>query len=362
MEFALSEEQELLQETVRGFVANECPAARLRSLFEAGEGHDPALWKGLADMGLAGLAVPEALGGAGLEVLEIALVSEVLGAGALPAAFFGHSLASLAHRPRQAAMPSASAGCPVWPPGRPSRTVAIAEARRAWEPSRWSLAFEKGRLRGEKRFVPHAHVADLLRRRNRGRRIRAGASSAAAGLTLQRVDGLDRTRPLSHISFRDAPAEALPGGREAAPQGSRRRPGAASRRMPLALPRSSSDSPAPTSRTRQQFGFPLAQFQSVKHQLANLATDLEPTRGLWWFAAHAQDHVREKAEHAAAVAKAHVTECAIEVARGAVELHGGIGFTWECDVQFWFKRALFDRTFLGAPAHHRDRSARLAGW
>jgi alkylation response protein AidB-like acyl-CoA dehydrogenase len=161
--------------------------------------------------------------------------------------------------------------------------------------------------------------------------------------------------------FARTPAEPLPGGREAA---QRVRDaglvllaadafGGAWRLIELTRAHVSA---------REQFGSPLAQFQAVKHQLANMATDIEPTRGLWWFAAHAQDHVREQAERSAAIAKAHVTERAVQVARGAVELHGGIGFTWECDVQFWFKRALFDRAFLGAPAHHRTRSARLAGW
>ena len=96
MHFGLTEEQEMLQETVRGFVANECPPSRLREIFDAGAGHDEALWRGLAEMGLAGLIVPEEYGGAGMELLDLALTSEVLGGGALPGPFLGHSLACLA--------------------------------------------------------------------------------------------------------------------------------------------------------------------------------------------------------------------------------------------------------------------------
>ena len=92
MHFGLTPEQGLLQETVRGFVAGECPPPRLREIFDAGTGHDPALWKGLAEMGIAGLTVPESFGGAGLGLLELALVSEELGAGALPGPSFGHAL------------------------------------------------------------------------------------------------------------------------------------------------------------------------------------------------------------------------------------------------------------------------------
>jgi alkylation response protein AidB-like acyl-CoA dehydrogenase len=359
MEFALSEEQELLQETVRGFVAKECPALRLRELFDAGHGHDPVLWKGLADMGLAGLVVPEAFGGAGLEVLELALVSEVLGAGAVPAPFLGHSLASLA-----LALGGSEAQRGRWLPrlasGEATASIAFAEASEAWEPEAWQLALAVGALTGAKRFVPHAALADVLVVGIAGGGL-ALVERGSRGLRTESLDALDRTRPLSHLTFDATPAEPLPGGREAA---QRVRDaglvllaadafGGAWRLIELTLAHVSA---------REQFGAPLAQFQAVKHQLANMATDIEPTRGLWWFAAHAQDHVRDQAERSAAIAKAHVTERAVQVARGAVELHGGIGFTWECDVQFWFKRALFDRAFLGAPAHHRTRSARLAGW
>ena len=116
------------------------------------------------------------------------------------------------------------------------------------------------------------------------------------------------------------------------------------------------------ARDRLQFGRPIGQFQGVKHQLAGLASRCEPMRGLFWHAAYAFDHVPAERTREAAIAKAHVTDTAVDTARLAVELHGGIGFTWECDVQFWLKRAMFDRTWLGTPRAHRERIARLAGW
>ncbi len=85
-------------------------------------------------------------------------------------------------------------------------------------------------------------------------------------------------------------------------------------------------------------------------------------RGLFWYAAYAWDDLPDECERAAAHAKAHLCDRFMAIARDAVELHGGIGFTWECDVQFWFKRAMFDRTFLGGPAVHRERAAALGGW
>ncbi len=116
------------------------------------------------------------------------------------------------------------------------------------------------------------------------------------------------------------------------------------------------------TKTRQQFGTPIAQFQAVKHQLADMATQTEPTRGLFWYAAHAWDQIPAEAPRAAAIAKAHITARASDVARAAVELHGGLGFTWECDVQLWFKRAMFDRTWAGTPEHHHARIAALGDW
>jgi len=103
-------------------------------------------------------------------------------------------------------------------------------------------------------------------------------------------------------------------------------------------------------------------FQALKHQLADMALAVEPSRALVWYAAHAFDAIPAEAPRAAALAKAHLTDVYMQVARDTVEAHGGIGFTWESDVQIWYKRAMFDRAFLGTPAAHRERAARLAGW
>jgi alkylation response protein AidB-like acyl-CoA dehydrogenase len=114
--------------------------------------------------------------------------------------------------------------------------------------------------------------------------------------------------------------------------------------------------------TREQFGQPIAAFQAVKHQLADLATDLEPAVALWWYAAHAFDHFPERAPRDAALAKAHCTDLYDRATRVCTELHGGIGFTWEYDLHLWFRRAVFDRAYLGSAASHRLRAADLAGW
>jgi len=358
MHFGLTEEQKLLQETVRSFVATECPAPRVRELFESGTGFDPALWKGLSEMGISGLVVPEVYGGAGLELLELALVAEQLGAGVLAAPLLGHSLASLA---------LVLAGSPAqkerWLPALASGTthgsVALAEEGDVWEPDGWSLRVDGGRLRGVKRHVPGGADAELLVVGTAGGGL--ALVQRGAGVRVEPEPGLDRTRPLATLHFEGASCEPLPEG--AAASGRLRDAGlavlaadafgAAWRLVQMTVE---------YAKSRQQFGQPIAQFQAVKHQLADMATSIEPARGLFWYAAHAWDHLPDEAPRAAAVAKHHLTERAAEIARAAVELHGGLGFTWECDVHIWMKRVLFDRAFLGAPAHHRARSAALGGW
>ena len=359
MHFGLSEEQQLLQETLRAFVAGECPPARLRELFDAGEGHDAALWKGLAEMGICGLCVPETYGGAGLGVLELALCCEELGSGALPGPLFAHSLACLA-----IATAGSDAQRERWLPGLASGellgSVALGETGECWDPSEWSLALGPEGLSGLKPQVPFAEVADLLVVGVAGGGL-ALVERGAAGVGVKPVAGVDRTRPVGDVVFEATPAEIMPGGEAAAPLV--RDAGLAALAADAfgaawALTRMTVE----YAKTRQQFGRSIAEFQAVKHQLADMATAIEPSRGLYWYAAYACDHLPDEAARQAAIAKAHISDRAVEIARAAVELHGGLGFTWECDVQIWFKRAMFDRAFMGTPDHHRTRSASLGGW
>jgi alkylation response protein AidB-like acyl-CoA dehydrogenase len=359
MDFGLSEEQRLLQETIRGFATAECPPMLLRPRFEAGEGHDPALWKGLVEIGVAGLALPEEHGGSALEVLDLALAAEVIGESALPVPFLGHALAGLAiawgGSPAQRAewLPKLATGDAI-------ATVALGEPGERWQPDEWQAELARGQITGRKSFVPDGAAADLVVVGVRGGEL-ALVERGDAGVRCTRVPGVDRTRALADLELTGAVAEPLPDGA---------RVSARVRDTGLVLLAADAFGAAwrllrMTSAyvvTREQFGTRLAQFQAVKHQLANAVTELEPARGLYWYAAHAVDHLPERAPHASAVAKAHITDRAVGVARDAVELHGGIGYTWESDVQIWFKRVLFDRAFLGTPEVHRERSAALAGW
>jgi alkylation response protein AidB-like acyl-CoA dehydrogenase len=367
LHFGLSQEQLLLQETLRSFAAAELPPKRLRELFDAGTGHDDGLWRGLAEMGVTGLVVPEALGGAGFGILELALACEVAGAAALPGALLEHSLACLA-----IARAGTDAQRERWLPrlasGETIATVAFGEPEDRWRPDEWTAALSGGRLSGRKRWVPHLAHAGLVvvGSVGGGLALLELSQAGAAGVRVAPQPGIDRTRAIHELVLDAAEAELL-GTRPGDPPGDVAASivdaglvalaadafGAATRLVALSVE---------YAKDRKQFGFPIAQFQAVKHQLARMGTELEPTRALLWYAAHALDERQADAARHAAMAKALIGECAMQIARDAVEVHGGLGFTWECDVQLWFKRVMFDRSALGAPAAQRERLAALAGW
>lgn len=175
------------------------------------------------------------------------------------------------------------------------------------------------------------------------------------------LSGNDLTRRVAHVRFDGASARKIASGRIAADY---------ARDVGLVLLAADASGGAHRclemtteyALTREQFGQVIGAFQGVKHQLANLACDLEPAVSLWWYAAHAFDHIQDKTERHAALAKSHLTDLYDTTVRYAIELHGGIGFTWEYDLHLWFRRAMFDRAFLGESSYHRRRAADLAGW
>lgn len=359
MDFGLSEEQEMLQETVRGFAQNECPTTRLREIFDVGVGHDPRMWSALAEIGVLGLIVPEEQGGAGMEMLELALVAEVLGEAAMPGPFLGHALAILGVLLRGSPAQRASI-LPALANGDQIATIALQESEASWSARDWTVKADGDRVCGVKTVVSHGAIADCLLVGLQGGEL-AWVDAKGEGVSIEDSNGIDRTRPISTVTFEGAPAELLSGGDGQADQLTEAAAillaadsfGAATKLIDLDVA---------YAQSREQFGQPIAQFQAIKHTIARIATDIEPSRGLWWFAAHAFDHLRDESPRSASLAKAHITDRAMHAARESVELHGGYGFTWECEVQMWFKRIMFNRSFLGTPEEHRERAAELGGW
>ena len=356
MDFGLSEEQEMLQETIRGFAQNECPTTRLRELFDAGVGHDAALWRGLVEMGVAGLIIPEEHGGAGMEILDLALVAEVLGEFSVPSPFLGHVLAAQGVLRRGSEAQCASI-LPALASGEQIATIAIQESGTAWSTRDWTAKLDGNRVSGVKTIVMHAELADRLLVGVQGGDL-VWVDAKGEGVEITPMDGIDRSRPIATVTLTGAPAELLSGG-----------PGTTEELTDLAAVLLAADAFGAASKLidldvayaleREQFGQPIAQFQAIKHTIARLGTDTEPSRALWWYAAHALDALPKEASRAASLAKSHITDRAMNVARQSVELHGGYGFTWECEVQIWFKRIMLDRSLLGSPDQHRERIADL---
>jgi len=362
MNFGLTEEQELLKSTIKRFLEERCPTARVRQIMESETGHDPQLWQGLVDLGVPGLNVPSDFGGAGLELLDLALSAEELGYAATPGPFLANAMATVAlvegaddAQQEEWLTPLAS--------GEAIGTVALGEADDQWAPASYSTEAAGGKISGTKAMVPSARVADFI--------IVAAVDGMgpglwiveknAPGMQVRPLKVVDMTRPLDAVIFDDTPAKKL-GGEASALQrvidagcvliaadafgGSRR----------------CLEMAATYAQQREQFGQIIGAFQAVKHQLANMATELEPTMSLYWYAAHAFDRIRDKSERHAAMAKALLTDVFDRCTRDSTELHGGIGFTWEFDLHLWFRRSIFDRSFLGEASYHRARAAELAGW
>jgi alkylation response protein AidB-like acyl-CoA dehydrogenase len=364
MDFGISEDQVLLKDSVRKFLEAECPTTRVRDIMESDTGHDAALWQGLADLGLTALPIAEDFGGAGLEVLDLALIAEEFGFACTPGPFLGNALGTIA---LQAAENSEakSRWLPKIAAGKAVATYAAGEKIGVWEAEDFEVRSSGGKLYGEKPLVPFAAIADIV--------IVAALDSqthtpdlflverGADGMMTKELIGNDMTRRVSTVHFDGTEALALGGGKAAI-----------DRVRDTALVLLAADAYGGATRCmemtrdyvmiREQFGQTIAHFQGIKHQLADLATDLTPTCSLWWYAAHAIDHIEDRSAHTAALAKARITDLFDEMGRKGIELHGGIGFTWEHDIHLWVRRSLFDRAFFGEASYHRARAADLRGW
>ncbi len=359
MDFGLSDEQLMMQDTVRAVLRDQFPPSWVRSNLDQPSDHDPKLWSTLADMGLLGLVVSEEFGGLGVDLLDAALVAEETGSGAMPGSLLGHQLATLALL-RGGSQEQKAFWLPRLTAGGKIATVAWAEPGDTWEPQNWQIRFEDGRVSGVKSHVLGAGTADIfVVGAESGRLLLVERSDP--GVSVEPFDGIDMTRRLGTVAFDCSVSTELPNGNQAALD---------VRDAGLVL--LAADAFGCASRlmketidyldNRVQFGTRLTQFQGIKHELANMAVDLEPTRALWWYAAHAFDHLPDEAARTAAVAKAHICDQAMEIARSCVNLQGAMGFTWESPVHLWYKRIMFDRAFLGGPNHHRDRAAALSNW
>ena len=214
MHFGLTEEQNMLQETLRRLTEEELPPPRRRECFDAGSGFDATLWQRAAEVGVPGLIVPSELGGSDLEMLDLALAFEVLGEAAVPGPFLGHTLATLALT-RGGSDAQKQKWLPLLASGERIGGCAFGEGGDLWGPDDWSLPLENGMATGSKRFAELCPDTDLFVVGLAGGRLGL-VERSAPGLSVEAIDSVDRSRSLAHLHMENTPIEALDPGRELA--------------------------------------------------------------------------------------------------------------------------------------------------
>lgn len=356
MRFHLTTEQAAIQDSLRSAISGSFPKERLLALLDEESDFDRTSWDTVMGLGLAGLILPVEAGGGGLGLMECALALETLGSAAAAGPFIGQLLAGMA-----LAKTANAQARDEWLKGViDGSSVAAAAIGAEWLPDTWDVDYLDGTLSGSVPFVQGASTARLLIVGTRS----AGLALAVVGrgVSITPVKSTDRTRRLASVKFEHAPAVELfvPGDPEV------------HRLFDAALVMVAADALGGAERCldqsvgyakeREQFGQPIGRFQALKHQLATMALEVEPARALVWYAAYAQDARLPDAARAASVAKAHVCDRYVSVTRAAIAAHGGIGYTWEYGLNVWFRRAIFDRAYLGSPGVHRARAADLGGW
>jgi alkylation response protein AidB-like acyl-CoA dehydrogenase len=361
MEFALTDEQRMLDESLRGYLARALPLETLKEQVKDARGFSDAQWHALSELGLPGLMVAVEHGGSGLGLLDAAVAAEALGYYAAPTAFAGPAVMapiavqSMASAAQQAEwLPKMAAG---------EMRVAVAFAGGTGQTGKADASVAEGKLTGRvEGILDLAGATHVLVVLPDGKA--ALAPVDAGGVTVDIKPTLDRTRPLADASFEAARVEVLDASND--PAAAVRRLRDAGRVMlaadTLGASQAMLDKAVAYAKERVQFGRVIASFQAVKHMAAEMATELEPCRALVWFAAHAHDAIPEEAHVAACHAKAHLGEVGRHVQTKATEMHGGMGFTELMGLELWFKRISLDRHTLGGPERCRQEAAVAQGW
>jgi len=373
MNFGLSEEQEHLRKTVREVLAEQAPMRRVREVMEDPDAtHDAALWRRMAELGWLGLALPAPLGGAALSLVEQCIVLEELGRVLAPTPFLPTAIAADAIL-RLGSEAQRAAWLPRIAAGEVKATLALTEAGGEELDAVALAARREGEgfaLSGEKLFVPDAAAARLfvVVARTDGE----GAKGLAAflvpadtrGVSVEPMRAMDLLRPLSVVRFRDV---ALP---EAALLGDDPDAGPALERVldrarvmvcaeSVGAAGRCLEASVQYARERVQFGKPIGVNQAIQHKCADMLLAVESSRSITYYAAWAAESSEEEAATTASMAKSFVGDAFRDVAAENIQIHGGVGFTWEYDCHLYFKRAKSDESWLGDGVEHRERVARL---
>ena len=371
MDFAFTQEHDELRQTVRRFVADKSPEQVVRRLMSTTEGYDRQGWEQMAEqLGLAGLVIPEQYGGTGLGCVELAVVLEEMGRVLLCAPYLATAVLAT-NTLRYAATADVQADLlPKIAAGQMLATLALAEPDRGWEPAASTLqATPDGstwRLDGVKTYVLDGHTADVLlvaARTPQGLSLFCLAGEAD-GVARELLPTLDLTRKLARITFTRAPAQRIGKSGDVT----------ADLEMVLTLAvvalaaeqvggaQYCLEMSTDYAKTRMQFGRPIGSFQAIKHRCADMLVTVELAKSAAYYAAFraAEGDVTEL--HAAAsMAKSYCSEAYFQAAADTIQIHGGMGFTWEHPAHLYFKRAKSSSLLFGDPVHYREKLAQHVG-
>ncbi len=369
MHYSFTSEQAQFRDVIRRFLGAQSPTVAVRQTMGSARGWEPALWQRLNDdLGLAGIHVPEALGGSGFGHQELGIACEELGR-ALACVPYLSSAVLATQALRHGATPDEQAALlPRLASGRATATLAWMEG------PHWSgcedIALgarrdgDTWRLDGCKRYVVDGITADhvVVVARDDGRDDDASiglylVDGEASGLRRRALASIDETRRLAELDFDGVTAQRLghPGSGAAALARTLDDAAVALAHELAGAAQALLEASVEYARLRMQFGRPIGSFQAIKHKCANLLLELELAKAAVYFAAAAREAGDADSAALASQAKAQASEAALACAREAIQIHGGIGFTWDQDTHLWFKRATCAAVLLGDAAWHRER-------
>jgi len=373
MKFSFTDEQQEFRSVLRRFLEDRSPTTEVRRLMATDEGRDAEVWRSLSrDLGLTGIHIPEVYGGQGFGIGELAIAAEEMGRALLCAPYFASTVLAATAILKAATDEQKRALLPGIAAGETIAAFAFTEENGRWDAGGVATTAtrvgEKYRLDGVKSFVVDGHSANLIvaLARRPGTEAADGLSffvarGDAAGLQRRRLETVDQTRKLARLAFSSTEAELLSeeGAASVALQETldiaaiclaNEMVGGAERLRETAVE---------FANMRVQFGRAIGSFQSLKHKAADMLLDVELAKSAAYYAAAAADEGDEDLPALASLAKAAASEAYMQTAIHAVQIHGGIGFTWDNDTHLWFKRAKSSEVFLGGPTYHRERLMRL---
>ncbi len=375
MRFSFSEEQEEMRRVVRGFLEDTSPSAEVRRLMETPEGCDPNVWKQLSeDLGLPAVHIPEEYGGQGFTFVELGIVLEEMGRALLCAPYFA-SIALAANAILNAATETRKKELlPGIALGETIATLAFTEPNGRWDSAGVACTATPAngafQLDGVKSFVLDGHTADLIVvvARTPGSSGDDGLSfftvpGDAHGLERRALSTVDTTRKQAQLEFSGVRADLLgelgAGGPalartldQAAVALASEMVGGAQKVLETAVE---------YAKVRMQFGRPIGSFQAIKHKCADVLVEVELAKSAAYYAAGAAAEGDEALPELAPIAKALGSDAYRQAAAENIQIHGGVGFTWENDAHLYFRRAKSSEVFLGDPTYHRELLAQRMG-